>query len=143
LKYGGNNTLLNDLTNSSDQNNGAASDDLNDRQSGKEEEEGESFMAIQARIKEKYGIGIGGPNDHKKSPEISPDRIESISSRYEKLTGRSPSADLLASSLDDLLKSLKNKFKNGAPSANATGNEESSTNPIDTIQKLLIASSSQ
>jgi hypothetical protein len=63
--------------------------------------------------------------------------VESISSRYEKLTGRSPSADLLASSLDDLLKSLKTKFNK---SKAADGNEQESTNPIDTIQKLIASS---
>jgi hypothetical protein len=63
--------------------------------------------------------------------------VESISSRYEKLTGRSPSADLLASSLDDLLKSLKTKFNK---SKVADGNEQESTNPIDTIQKLIASS---
>jgi hypothetical protein len=33
-----------------------------------------------------------------------------MSSRYEMLTGKSPSVELLTSSLDDLLKTLKNKF---------------------------------
>ena len=64
--------------------------------------------------------------------------MESISSRYEKLTGRSPSADLLASSLDDLLKSLKTKFNKSKVAEGA--NEQESTNPIDTIQKLIASS---
>jgi hypothetical protein len=67
--------------------------------------------------------------------------VESISSRYEKLTGRSPSADLLASSLDDLLKSLKTKFnKSKVAAGGPDGNEQESTNPIDTIQKLIASS---
>jgi hypothetical protein len=53
LKYG-NENLLNDFTSSNQEENGKDSD-FNDRQpdSGKENE---SFMAIQARIKEKYGL---------------------------------------------------------------------------------------
>jgi hypothetical protein len=66
--------------------------------------------------------------------------VESISSRYEKLTGRSPSADLLASSLDDLLKSLKTKFNKSKAGAGGDGNEQESTNPIDTIWKLIASS---
>lgn len=66
--------------------------------------------------------------------------MESISSRYEKLTGRSPSVDLLASSLDDLLKSLKTKFNKSKVAAGPDGTEQESTNPIDTIQKLIASS---
>lgn len=60
---------------------------------------------------------------------------ESISSRYEKLTGRSPSADLLASSLDELLKNLKNKFAKDGTLKNDSKKEE--MEPFDTIQKLI------
>jgi hypothetical protein len=63
-------------------------------------------VAIQRRLKEKYGIDTQSPTKTAYLPEFT----ESISSRYEKLTGRSPSADILTSSLDDLLKTLKNKF---------------------------------
>jgi hypothetical protein len=53
LKYG-NENLLNDFTSSNQEENGGKDSDFNDRQdSGKENE---SFMAIQARIKEKYGL---------------------------------------------------------------------------------------
>jgi hypothetical protein len=69
-------------------------------------------------LKQKYGIATddGTPmketfND--RSPSPNKPFTETLSSRYEKLTGRSPSADVLTSSLEELLKSLKNKF--GAP----------------------------
>jgi hypothetical protein len=47
---------------------------------------------------------------------------------------------LLASSLDDLLKSLKTKFNKSKVGGGADGNEQESTNPIDTIQKLIASS---
>ena len=48
---------------------------------------------------------------------------------------------MLASSLDDLLKSLKTKFnKSKVGGGGADGNEQESTNPIDTIQKLIASS---
>jgi hypothetical protein len=73
-------------------------------------EEETSFMAISRRLKDKYGLA--DTHSPTKTPYI-PELTESLSSRYEKLTGRSPSADMLTSSLDDLLKTLKNKFGGG------------------------------
>ena len=73
-------------------------------------EEETSFMAISRRLKDKYGLA--DTQSPTKAPYI-PELTESLSSRYEKLTGRSPSADMLTSSLDDLLKTLKNKFGGG------------------------------
>ena len=73
-------------------------------------EEETSFLAISRRLKDKYGLA--DTHSPTKTPYI-PELSESLSSRYEKLTGRSPSADMLTSSLDDLLKTLKNKFGGG------------------------------
>ena len=53
----------------------------------------------------------------------------SLSSRYEKLTGKSPSAELLTSSLEDLLKTLKNKF--------AKPDTKGDLEPFEAIQNLL------
>jgi hypothetical protein len=57
-----------------------------------------------------------------------------LSSRYEKLTGKSPSADLLTSSLEELLKTLKNKFGKNVPESSK---KSDLMEPFDTIQKLL------
>jgi hypothetical protein len=94
---------LNDFT-SSNQEEGNKDSDINDRQENSGKEDDDSYQQIQNRIKQKYGI----PNKDV-SPDISPERA-SMSSRYEMLTGKSPSVELLTSSLDDLLKTLKSKF---------------------------------
>jgi hypothetical protein len=47
------------------------------------------------------------------------------------LTGKSPSMDLMTSSLDDLLKTLKKKF--GGKDQNRDGDSSGPLNPIDTI----------
>ena len=104
--------------------------DINDRQ---ENSGDDSYQQLQNRIKQKYGI----TNKEMLSPDISPERA-SISSRYEMLTGKSPSAELLTSSLDDLLKTLKNKF--GGKEQTKEGDKSGSQNPIDTIQRLLASS---
>ena len=126
LKYGNENlNLLNELQSSSND-----QVDLNDREcTGIEEssvdkrrknDESDSFIEIQRRIKEKYGMNNRSPspaddvspeNTKKRDErEYSPQLTQSLSSRYEKLTGKSPTADILTSSLDELLKSLKTKF---------------------------------
>ena len=126
LKYGNENlNLLNELQSSSND-----QVDLNDREcTGIEEssvdkrrknDESDSFIEIQRRIKEKYGMNNRSPspaddvspeNTKKRDErEYSPQLTQSLSSRYEKLTGKSPTDDILTSSLDELLKSLKTKF---------------------------------
>ena len=110
LKYG-NENLLNEFPSSS---NDQASSSFNDRDDGED-----SFLEVQRRIKEKYR------NQRSPSPqeEASYSPTKTLSSRYEQLTGRSPSADILTSSLDELLKSLKTKF----------GPKREEAQPFDTI----------
>ena len=153
LRYGNENlNLLNELQSSSND-----QVDLNDREcSGiieessvdnrRKNDESDSFIEIQRRIKEKYGMNNRSPSpadevspvNTKKRDErdYSPQLTQSISSRYEKLTGKSPTADILTSSLDELLKSLKTKFSKNEKGAQEN-NRSSHLQPFDTIQKLL------
>ena len=120
LRYGNENlNLLNEFPSSS---NDQAS--INDR-----DDEDESFLEVQRRIKEKYGMkrnrSPSPVEDMRRTSNYSP--TQTLSSRYEQLTGKSPSADILTSSLDELLKSLKNKF----------GPKKEEPKPFETIQRLL------
>lgn len=112
LKYG-NENLLNEFPSSS---NDQASSSINDREDGDD-----SFLEVQRRIKEKYGMNRNRSPSPLDEARYSP--TQTRSSRYEQLTGRSPSADILTSSLDELLKSLKSKF----------GPKREEPQPFDTI----------
>ena len=59
--------------------------------------------------------------------------VESISTRYERVTGKSPSADVLTSSLDELLKTLKNKFGKQSGADTMAKKPE----PYEALQMLL------